>query len=152
MPKTTKKAQSSDRGMVLLEVVLATGLFAMMAMAVVAGLQSCFSSLGRMRLESQAADLAISKTSEVHVGLLPPEDDGPNEYEEDETLVDWTWEIVTEELEIDIETDAPPMIQVQVIVTHTPTSYSYSTQFLVPTPPETESEEEDPVLAGGLAP
>ncbi len=140
--------------MVLLEVVLATALFAMMALVVLAGLQSCFRSVGTMRLEAQAADLAISKTSEVHVGLLPPEDDGPNEYEDegDEALVDWTWEIVTEEIEIDIETDAPPMIQVQVIITHVPSSYSYSTQFLILTPPETESEDEDPELAGGLTP
>ena len=152
MPKTTKKAQSSNRGMVLLEVVLATGLFAMMAMAVVAGLQSCFSSLGRMRLESQAADLAITKVSEVHVGLIEPQDDGPNEYEEDETLVDWTWEIVTEELEIDIETAAPPMIRVQVIVTHAPSGFTYSTRFLTPTPPETQGEEEDEELAGGATP
>ncbi len=150
MPKTKMKTQSSASGMVLLEVVLASGLFAMTAMAVVAGLHSCFQSLGKMRLESQAADLAITKVSEVHVGLLPPEDDGPNEYEEDETLVDWTWEIVTEELEIELETDAPPMIQVQVIVRHIPSGYTYSTRFLTPTPPETEGEEDGEELAGGL--
>ena len=152
MLKMKKKSQSSAAGMVLLEVVLATALFSMTALVVLAGMQSCFRSVGRMRVEAQAADLAITKTTEVHVGLLPPEDDGPNEYEEDETLIDWTWEIITEELEIDLETDAPPMIRVQVIVTHTPSNYNYSTQFLVPTPPETEDEEEDPELAGGRAP
>jgi len=152
LPKTKKKSQSSAAGMVLLEVVLATALFSMIALVVLAGLQSCFRSVGIMRLEAQASDLAISKTSEVHVGLLPPEDDGPNEYEDDEALVDWTWEIITEEIEIDIETDAPPMMQVQVIITHVPSSYSYSTQFLILAPPETESEEEDPELAGGMTP
>jgi len=151
LPKM-KKTRSGASAMVLLEVVLAAALFSTAAIAVLAGLHACFRSLDKMRIESQAADLAITKVSEVHVGLLPPEDDGPNEYEEDETLVDWTWEIVTEELELDLETAAPPMIRVQVIITHLPSGLAYSTQFLTPTPPETESEEEQEELAGGLAP
>ena len=94
MPKTNLKSQSSAKnpnGMVLLEVVLSTALFAMTAVIVLLGVQSCFKSLGVMRLQSQAADLAISKATEVHIGITPPENDGPNEYEENETLADWTW-------------------------------------------------------------
>jgi len=120
---------------------------------VLVGLHSCFRSLGKMRLEAQAAYLAISKVSEVHIGITPPEDDGPNEYEEDETLIDWTWEIVTEEIELDIEIDMPPLIRVQVIITNVPSGYTYSTRFLTPAPPEEEATEEDPAeMAGGLAP
>ena len=152
MPKTKSKSQSSASGMVLLEVVLSTALFAMTATVVLVGLHSCFRSLVKMRLESEAADLAISKISEVHIGIIPPEDDGPNEYEEDETLVDWTWEIVTEEVELDIEIDIPPLIQVQVIITNVPSGYTYSTRFLTPAPPETETEEDPAELAGGLTP
>jgi len=138
--------------MVLLEVVLSTALFAMTAMGVLVGVNSCFRSLGKMRLESQAADLAISKVSEVHVGILPPEDDGPNEYEEDESLADWTWEIITEEVELDVELDGPQLLQVQVVITNVPSGYTYSTRFLTPEPPETESSDQPSDLAGGLAP
>jgi len=139
--------------MVLLEVVLSTALFAMAALGVLAGLNSCFRSLGKMRLESQAADLAVSKVSEVHIGILPPEDDGPNEYEDDESLADWTWEIITEEVELDVELEGPQLLQVQVVITNVPSGYKYSTRFLTPEPPETEETEEEPAdLAGGLAP
>jgi len=138
--------------MVLLEVVLSAGLFTMTALAVLTSLSSCFRSLGNMRLESQAADLAISKVSEVHIGILPPEDDGPNEYEEDESLADWTWEIVTEEVELDVELEGPQLLQVQVVITYVPSGYTYSTRFLTPEPPDIEEPEEEPAeIAGGLA-
>ena len=139
--------------MVLLEVVLSTAIFAMMAMIVLAGLHSCVHSLGRMQLESQAADLAISKVSEVHIGILPPEDEGPNEYEDDKSLVDWTWEIITEEVELDVELEGPQLLQVQVVITNVPSGYTYSMRFLTPQPPETEETEDEPAdFAGGLAP
>ncbi len=139
--------------MVLLEVVLSAGLFTMTALGVLTALSSCFRSLGNMRLESQAADLAISKVSEVHVGILPPEDDGPNEYEEDESLTDWTWEIITEEVELDVELEGPQLLQVQVVITNVPSGYTYSMRFLTPQPPETKETEGEPAeVAGGLVP
>ena len=139
--------------MVLLEVVLSTGLFAMTALGVLVGVHSCFRSLGKMRLESQAADLAVSKVSEVQIGILPPEDDGPNEYEEDETLADWTWEIIAIDVETDIELGGPQLLQVQVIITNVPSGYTYSMRFLTTEPPEVEETEDQPAdVAGGLAP
>ena len=146
------KTRSNPGGMVLLEVVLSTALFAMTALGVLAGLNSCFRSLGRMQLESQAADLAVSKVSEVHIGILPPEDDGPNEYEDDESLADWTWEIITEDVELDVELEGPQLLQVRVVITNVPSGYTYSTRFIRPEPPETESTEDQPEeLAGGPA-
>ena len=138
--------------MVLLEVVLSTGLFAMTAMIVLTGLHSCFRSLGKMQLESQASDLAVSKVSEVHIGILPPEDDGPNEYEEDEGLDDWTWEIITEDVELETELEGPQLLQVQVVITNVPSGYAYSMRFLIPEPEDKEAEEDPADLAGGLAP
>ena len=138
--------------MILLEVVLATGLFAMMALAILTGINSCFRALGTMQLESQAADLAVSKVSEVHIGILPPEDDGPNEYEEGQGPLDWTWEIITTETETDIELGAPQLLQVQVVITNVPSGYTYSMQFLTPEPQTEESGQAPEELAGGLAP
>jgi hypothetical protein len=141
--------------MVLLEIVLATAIFAMTALGVMVGVHSCFRSLRTMRLESEAADLAISKVSEMHIGILPPEDDGPNEYEEDESLADWTWEIITEDVELDaeLELDGPQLLRVQVVITNVPSGYTYSTRFLIAEPPETEETEDEPAdVAGGLAP
>jgi len=137
--------------MVLLEVVLATVLFAMTAMVVLVGLHSCFRSLGKMRLESEASNLAISKVSEIQVGIFPPEDDGPNEYEEGEGPIDWTWEIVTEELELETEIEDLQMLQVQVIITYVPSGYTYSTRFLTPAPPPDEGIEEDPEASEEMA-
>jgi len=139
--------------MVLLEVVLATALFAMTAVATLAGLHSCFRALGNMQLESSAADLAISKVSEIQIGLIPPEDDGPNEYEEDETLADWTWEVITEEVEFTEELEGPLMLQVQVIITNVPSGYTYSTQFWMPEPPAVEEESPEVAkVAGRVSP
>lgn len=151
MRKRKLKIQNSHRGMVLLEVVLATGLFAMTAVGVLTGVNSCFRSLEKMRLESEAADLAISKVSEVHIGLLPPEDDGPNEYEEDLNLPDWTWEIVTEEVEFEAELEGPPMVQVQVVITNVPSGYTYSMRFLTAAPEDEEVEGDPADVAGGPA-
>ena len=138
--------------MILLEVVLATGLFAMTALIVLAGVHSCFRSLEKMRLESKASDLAVSKVSEVQIGIVPPEDDGPNEYEEDENLAGWTWEIITIDAENEMEMDAPQLLQVQVIVTNVPSGYKYSMQFLTTKPKDDESEENPKDPAGGPAP
>ena len=148
--RTTKPTtRGSAGGMVLLEVVLATGLFAMAATGAVIGLHSCFQGLKTMRLQSRASNLAISLAAKVQTGQVPPENDGPNEYEDDESLIDWTWEIVTEDVELDPELGAPPMTRVQVVITNVPTGYVYSTLFLMPAPPEIEGDEE---FAGGLAP
>ena len=138
--------------MVLLEVVLSAALFAMTATGVLVGLHSCFSSLVKMRLECQAADLAVSKVSEVNIGLVPPEDDGPNEYEDDESLADWTWEIITEDVELDVELEGPQLLRVQVVLTNVPSGYVYTTRFLITKPEDKEAEDQPADLAGGLAP
>ena len=116
------------RGVVLLEIVLASGLFATAALVVLAGLNSCYRAVEDMQLEATAADLAVSKLSEIRMGLLAAEDDGPNEYEVEE-LAGWTWEIVTADTESPIE--GPQLKQITIIIASEPHGYVQTLRFLV---------------------
>jgi hypothetical protein len=100
-----------------MEVVLAVVLFVSSALVVLAGLNAALRTAQRVQLEAQAADLAVSVLSHIQMGLLPPADDGPNEFEDDQTLIGWTWEIVTEPLEEEsIELEMPQFNRVEVII------------------------------------
>ncbi len=115
----------SRRGVVLLEVVLALALFVMAALVVLAGLNSALDTAQRVQREAEAADLAVSLLSEIQMGLLPPEDVGPEPYE-DEAYADWTWEVYTEPYEeLTAEVELPEFTTVHVIVRHEPSGYTY---------------------------
>ena len=101
------------QGVVLLEVVLAVGLFSGAALVLLTGLGACLRTADRVRLDAQATDLAVTLLSEVQMGLVPLVDDGPND-DEQEDLVDWSWEIAVSPLEEN--TEAPPLLQVEVII------------------------------------
>jgi len=143
---------------VLLEVVLALALFFGAALVVLAGLNSSLRTAQRVRLEAEAADLAVTLLSEIQMGLVPPDDDGPNEYEY-EGLADWTWEIVTQPFEEGlIEVALPEFLHVEIVIRHLPSGYTYrlaqlmSSELLEPPPEEAEpgpEEMQTPPLGGG---
>ena len=81
--------------MVLLEVVLAMAIFFAGAMVILAGLSASVRSIGRVKLDAQAQDLAVSLLSEVQMGLVPLVSDGPKEYD-DPALAGWTWQIAVQ--------------------------------------------------------
>lgn len=118
---TSHRANSTfapDRaGTVLLEVVFAMALFMVGCGVVFSGLNASFAAAEKVQLAGQAADLAVTKLSELQLGEIDLADDGPNAYEE-EDLAAWTWEIVVGSLESSLA-DQSDLLQVEVIVRNT---------------------------------
>ncbi len=115
-------------GVALLEVVLGLALFFGVAMAILAGLSACVRSAHDMRLEAQAADLAITLLSEIQLGAVGIEDAGPMAYE-DETLKDWTWQIVVTPVVGNLtELD---LTRVEIAIHNTPRGYTHRLYHLV---------------------
>lgn len=111
------------RGTILLEVILALGIFFTVATVVFAAMSSSFSTVQRVVVKARAADLAITKLSEIRLGEIEIADDGPNAYEE-EDLTDWTWQIVATPVQSDTTLPAPET-QVEVVITHAPSGQVY---------------------------
>jgi hypothetical protein len=107
-------------------VVLALAIFFSASLVLLSAVNMALRTGRRVRLEAQAADLAVSLLSEIQMGQLAPADDGPNEYQ-DEGLVGWTWEIVTEPVEQAalLTLDVPQFLRVEVIVRYQPERYTY---------------------------
>jgi len=130
----------ADRaGVVLLEVVLAIVLFFGGALVILCGLQASLRTAERVRLEAEAADLAVSLLSEVQMGFVELTDDGPNDYE-DEELVGWTWEIVASP--VDETPEAPPLLRVELIVRYEPAQYAFRLVHLMPEQQQPEEGSE----------
>jgi type II secretory pathway pseudopilin PulG len=104
------------RGAVLLEVVLALTVFFIGAAIITGGLISSARALNNARQSAQAADLAISKLSEVQMGMVEPTDQGPTAYEDDDKLEGWTWQIVA--TPIQDETGLATLASVEITVRH----------------------------------
>jgi hypothetical protein len=104
-------------GTVLLEVVFAMALFMLGCGVVFSGLNASFAGAEKVRLAGQAADLAVTKLSQLQLGAIDMADDGPNAYEE-EDLAAWTWEIVVGSLESSL-TDESDLQQVEIVVRNT---------------------------------
>lgn len=81
------------RGAVLLEVILALALFAATSGVVLGSLNVCLGAARRIRLGAVAADLAVTRLSEIQMGLVPLRDAGPEACEEPHG--DWTWQVAT---------------------------------------------------------
>ena len=128
-------------GVALLEVVLALSLFFGVAMVILAGLSACVRSARDIRLEAQAADLAVTLLSEIQLGAVEIEDAGPMAYE-DEALEDWSWQlvvtpVVTTLAELDVT-------RIEIVITNTPHDYTHRLYHLL-----TESTAETEMAFGG---
>ena len=138
-------------GIVLLEVVFALTLFFSAALVVMAGLNSALRTAQRVQLEAQAADLAVTLLSEIQMGLVPPNNDGPITYE-DEDFTDWSWEVVAETYEEDtLEVALPEFLHVEVVIRHEPSGYAYHltelmTEELLSQPPEDTGDDFGPEM------
>jgi type II secretory pathway pseudopilin PulG len=80
-----------DRGAVLLEVLLALGLFVFAAAVVSSGLNAAVDRTLRLRAQTHALDLAVSVLSEIELGLRPGVAGGPEPFEP--PFEQWTWEL-----------------------------------------------------------
>jgi len=134
---------------VLLEVVIALSFFFGAAVVVLIGLHSSIIAARNLRLEARGADLAVSLLSELQMGQLAIEDAGPDAYDsqEDESLADWTWQVVTTDLaedDIQLQT-AQTMKRVEIIITNTRQGFTYNLVHLFPSEGGTAGAAEEPV-------
>ncbi len=130
------------RGAVLMEVIVAVALFAAAGGVILGSLNGAIRATRRMRIEGQAVDLAVTVLSELRAGLREVTDEGPDAFQddegaEDEALADWSWEIVTEQVEQSY--DGPAMLRVEVVIRHAPSGYTHRLTHLMP-----DSDEPDP--------
>jgi len=132
-------------GAVLLEVILAMTLFFMAAGVVVGALDSALRGAKTLKLEAQAADLAMSKLADIQSSLTPPVAEGATEYKEEENLPGWTCEVAVEKMGVANEA-APPMSRVTVIIRKPDQKFTYQISQLILT---LEPEAADDSSASG---
>lgn len=112
-PKRPEKEPRSRRGAVLLEVLLALGLFVFAAAVVSSGLTTAVDRTLRLRAQTHALDLAVSVFSELEMGLRPLAPAGPEPFEP--PFDQWTWEIAIVPYTLGAE-DRAGLQQVSVVV------------------------------------
>ncbi len=129
-------------GAALLEVVLALALLVSAAGVVAAGMSTAMRSARRMKLQAQAADLAVTLASRLRMGAVEEIDDGPQMYDEDDEdqvadLTDWTWEVATEPVE-----NLPDWERVTVTIRHERSGTAYQLVELMGLEPVEDPEED----------
>lgn len=107
---------ASERASVLLEVVLALALFIGAATVISAGISASVDAVHRVRLQTHAANLAISIMSEIRIGARPLAAVGPENIEP--PFQDWLYR-VNLNAGADIATETDSTRAVEVIVWHT---------------------------------
>ena len=147
-------------GAVLLEVVVALSLFFAGAVVVLVGLHGSVMASRNLRVETRAANLAVSLLSEIQMGQIEIADAGPEEYdsEDDEELANWSWEIITEDVEEQVDTGREiPLKMVRIVITYLPRGFVYRLVHLMPADggqaPAGEGDEVgEPLTAWGAQP
>ena len=111
----TKREHPGSRGAgVLLEVVIALGMFVAAAAMIGAGLNASVRSVERQRLNAHGANLATTVLSELQLGIRTYDPAEPEPF--DAPFTNWTWQVVaTPEDTPDFES---AFQQVEVIVRH----------------------------------
>lgn len=111
--RRSRRRQSAS---VLLEVVLALALFVGAATVISSGLNASIQAVYRLRLETHAANLAVSVLSEMQMHARAIVDAGPEPFAP--PFEKWTWKIeITQPETSPLEADA--MRKVEVIIRHT---------------------------------
>src|SRR5687767_12013205 len=111
-----------NRGSVLLEVVLAIVLFAAAAAIIGAGLKAAIDGAERLRLNTHAANLAVTVLSELQMGIRSLADTGPEAF--GPPFEGWTWELAALPWGNE-ENRAVPLTSVEVIVRYEPTEFTH---------------------------
>ena len=139
-PTTSRSGlpRAIPRGAILLEVIFSIAILAAAGATILGGFTACIRAARDLRMESQAADLAVTLLSEMQMGVVAPVDEGPTDYLE--PLQDWSWQVATMGLDPQTESGAT-MTQVQLTVTYKPEAYSYTMYYLVPSSAETTPDQ-----------
>ena len=98
-------------GVMLLEVLIALGLFVIAAAVVGSALRSAMGAAMDLRQQTKAADLAETVLAELNAGILKPASLPATAFDEAEP--EWSYEIAVEPVE-----DDPALQRVTVIIRH----------------------------------
>ncbi len=142
-------ARGRRRGAILLEVVVGLSLVVVAAVFILDGLNTSLRSTRRASLEATAADLQVTITSFLQMGVVEMVNDGPRAFEDPlpiDHVIDpnWTWELVVSELSTESAVPpemAPDLRQVQVVIRHEEEDYVLRSTRLMRVPPLEEEEE-----------
>jgi hypothetical protein len=144
------RRNGQDGGSVLLEVVLALALFVGAATIISSGINASVQAVYRLRLETHAANLAISLVSEMQMRARPIATIGPEPFEA--PFTNWHFRIELTQPE-GSGTEADAMVPVEVIVNHTEEPVVYRLTQLFRTVEVSASSTDaaiDPFPPGGL--
>jgi type II secretory pathway pseudopilin PulG len=136
----------STQGAVLLEVVLALVLFVGAASIITAGLRASLDGTERLRLNTHAANLAVSLLSEIKMGTRAVETGEPQPFEA--PFEAWTWQLLAEEG----ARGSAPIRQVEVVVRHLESGLTFRLAEAIRLPavlPPDESDGTFPSFGGG---
>jgi len=128
LPRKARRLQK--RGTILLEVVLALSIFSLTAAIVFSGMSASFDCAKQVFFSAKAADLAVTKISEIYLGQVQLSTTGPNEYEEEE-LVGWTWELAVEMIE-PYALAQQQEARTEITIRHDETGYSHRLVWMLP--------------------
>jgi hypothetical protein len=123
-------------------VILALALFVGTSGIVLASLSACMRSAQEVRLEAQAADLAVTRLSEVQMGLLPIQDSSAEPF--DPPFDAWTWQASTMSV-IDNGEDMG-LKKIEIVVTQTEQGFVYRLSAFLVDPAQAASSTDQ---AGG---
>ena len=104
-----------QHGAVLLEVVLALVLFVAAATIISAGLNASLDSVDRLRLNTHAANLAVSVLSELQMGIKTTAVTGPQQFKA--PFEGWTWEIQTATADSEFSRSSSSQ-KIEIIIRH----------------------------------
>ncbi len=139
----------TERGAVLLEVILALALFVLAATIITGGLSSSINEVKRLHLNAHASNLAVSVLSEMQMGIQAGEASGPNAF--DPPFEQWKWQTVIGPVN-EMVGATNPIQKVEVIIRHETEPVVYRlTQFLpvVANGPSLTTANATPPLGGG---
>ncbi len=150
-----------ERGAILLEVIVALGLLIVTATVMLGSMSTAARAVKRLRLDNQAADLAVTLLSEIQMGLVEIVQDGPNEYPE-EHLEDWTWELAVSSVDQSVLEEAE-FTKIEIIIANDSAGFKHRLIRLLPEPEldwaealedtfESEGTFEDNSFDGGESP
>ena len=113
-PKFGANWSRRNDGAILLEVVLALALFAAAAAVIGAGMGSSIDAVERQKLNTHAADLAVSVLAELELGIRKAES-GPEAFQA--PFEHWSWELRFSPMESELG-QGTELSLVEVIVRH----------------------------------
>ena len=66
------------------------------------------------------------------MGLYPIVDAGPNNYQDDPNLADWSWQVATSPVDISSTLQGPPLTRVEIVIRNNSTGYSFALAHFLP--------------------